>query len=181
MMQRTRIAAMMATVALVSVAACSGSTTAPTGPSTSKVSAQVLSVSPAGGATDVAANTSVVVTFSRPMRAAAGSLMTLHAGTLTGATVAGHGMWSSDSTQFTFSPDSMMAAHSTYVLHMGGGMMDATGDTVDLSRCAQFGGQTATSQMMSGGMMGGGSEMGSGWQTPGAANAYGMVFSFTTH
>lgn len=180
-MRRTQSVAMMVAGALGFLAACSGSSAAPTGPSTTKASAQVLSVSPAGGATDVATTTSVVVTFSRPMRASAAGLMTLHAGTPTGTTVAGHGMWSSDSTQFTFSPDSMMAAHSTYVFHMGGSMMDASGDTVDLSRCAQFGGQTATSQMMSGGMMGGGSEMGSGWHTPGASNSYGMVFSFTTH
>ncbi|MDE3152823.1 MAG: Ig-like domain-containing protein [Gemmatimonadota bacterium] len=160
------------------LAACSGSSASPTAPGNHPVAAQVVSVSPAGGATGVSANSAVVVTFSQPMHASAATYMSLHQGTVAGAVVPAHGMWSPDSTQFTFSPDSMMAAHSTYAFHMGGGFTDAKGDSLDLSRCAQFGGQAVTSQMMSGGMMGG-SEMGSGWQTPGT-NTYGMMFSFTT-
>ncbi|MDE3151217.1 MAG: Ig-like domain-containing protein [Gemmatimonadota bacterium] len=165
--------------ALSALTACSGSNSSPTSPTGPSVSAQVVSVSPAGGATGVNVNASVVVTFSKPMHATAASFVALHRGTVTGPTVAGHYMWSGDSTMMTFSPDSMMAANATYVLHMGGGMFDAAGDTVSLARCAQFGGQTVTAQMMGGGMMGGG-EMGAGWQTPGSSN-YGMMFSFTTH
>ena len=164
--------------AVLSLTACGGGTATPTGPSSNPVSAQVVSVSPAGGAAAVSTSASVVVTFSRPMHAAAASYLTLHSGSLSGPTVAGRGMWSGDSTQFTFAPDSMMAARATYVLHMGGAMLDAAGDTVSLTRCAQFGGQAATAGMMSGGMMGG-SEMGPGWQTPGT-NTYGMTFTFTT-
>lgn len=177
-MSSTRLSAVTSITAVLSLTACGASTATPTGTSPNPVSAQVVSVSPAGGATAVSTSASVVVTFSRPMHAAAASYLTLHSGSLTGPMVAGRGAWSGDSTQFTFSPDSMMAAHATYVLHMGGAMLDAAGDTVSLSRCAQFGGQAATAGMMGGGMMGG-SEMGPGWQTPGT-NTYGMTFTFTT-
>lgn len=64
------------------------------------------------------------------------------------------------------------------MLHVGGGMTDATGAPVDYGRCGALGGQRATPQMMQGGMMGGGGEMGPGWQ--GRDGSYGMLFTFTT-
>ena len=161
----------------IGLSAC-GASSAPTAPTGPSAAAQVVSVSPAGGAVNVSASGPIVITFSHAMRAGSEMYVSLHEGTATGAAVAGHATWSTDSTRLTFTPNAPLAAHSTYVLHLGGGMMDSGGRTADLSRCPQFGGQAATGQMMSGGMMGG-SEMGAGWQTPGTG-MYGMIFTFTT-
>lgn len=160
------------------LAACGGSSVTSTTPDGPAAAAQVVSVSPVGGAINVSTAGPIVVGFSHGMHAGSEMYVTLHQGTATGTLVAGHAMWSADSTQLTFTPTAALAAHTMYALHIGGNMMDDAGKPADLSKCPQFGGQAATSQMMSGGMMGG-SEMGSGWQTPGG-NTYGMVFTFTT-
>ena len=159
------------------LSACGGSS-ATTARLNQSALTQVVSVSPAGAAVNVSTTGPIMIGFSHVMHAGAEMYVSLHAGTATGAAVTGHATWSADSMHLTFMPTAPLAAHSAYVLHIGGDMMDAAGQAVDLTQCTQFGGQAGTTQMMSGGMMGG-SEMGSGWQTPGT-NTYGMVFTFTT-
>lgn len=179
---RTTIVALAAATA---VAACSSSsnTAAPPGPA---AAAQVVGVSPAGGATGVDPSAPIVITFSYAMPMADDMYVSLHQDSLTGPLVQGTASWSADGTKLTFQPAATLKSKTTYVLHLGGGMKDVNGNTVDLTRCGQFGGQNATGGMMGngGGMMGGNgnggwNEMGQGWQTPGGST-YGMVFSFTT-
>jgi len=164
---------MLAALALTGVA-CSNNTTAPNSAATS-----VVSVSPQGGATNVSTGTSVMATFSRAMRPAMQQYMALHRDSLRGPLVSVTMSWSADSTMLTMMPSAPLAAGTHYVLHMGGGMLDARGDSINYSNCPGFGGQWVTSSMMGGGMMGGGSEMGSGWM--GGNGDYGMEFPFTTN
>ncbi|MHB1863813.1 MAG: Ig-like domain-containing domain [Gemmatimonadaceae bacterium] len=163
-----------AVVVTAAATACGGSAT--TAPATTVT--KLTAVVPAGGATGVDPTAPIVMSFSHAMRAGAQMYVSLHEGTPTGAGVTGTATWSADSMKLTFMPTAPLKSQTTYALHMGGNMMDNRGDTVDVSPGMQFGGQMATSQMMSGGMMGG-TEMGAGWQTPGT-NTYGMVFTFTT-
>ncbi|HET7038577.1 MAG TPA: Ig-like domain-containing protein [Gemmatimonadales bacterium] len=135
----------------------------------------VSSIIPSGGATDVDPSSPVTVMFSGPMQAGMEAYMALHLGAVAGPAVPGAWAWSDGLTRLTFTPADPLEAGTMYVLHMGGGMMDADGDMLDFGHCGDaHGGQWAT-----GGMMGGnGGMMGSGWQH--TNGSYGMVFSFTT-
>lgn len=175
----------MAAVALVSaVAACSGETTAPQ--ATPEPTA-LLSVQPAGGSVDVSVGAQVVVTFDHGIADGMEEYVDLHKGSLSGPAVGGTWVLSTDQTRLTFTPASPLEPATTYVVHIGGGMMDEDGDLVDLEMHGLgMGGAWATGAMMTGGMggmMGGqtgmGGHMGSGWESPTGGN-YGMVFTFTT-
>jgi hypothetical protein len=80
----------------------------------------------------------------------------------------------------TCTPQAPLSARTTYVVHLGGGMMTQSGQPLDY---AQYGPMMG-GQWIMGGMMGGshgGSPwgmMGSGWRN--ANGSYGMAFSFTT-
>ncbi len=163
--------------AAAALVACGGAS--PTAPSPVGSSTRLTAVVPTGGATGVDPSAPIAVSFSHAMHSGAERYVSLHEGTATGTSVSGAATWSADSMMLTFMPNAPLKAQTTYAIHMGGNMMDNRGGAVDVSTGMQFGGQMATSQMMSGGMMGG-TEMGSGWQTPGS-NTYGMVFTFTTH
>ncbi len=88
--------------------------------------------------------------------------------------------WSPDRTTLTCRPSSPLAHHTTYDIHLGGGMMSAAGGAVDYTTYGPgMGGQWIMGGMMSrthGGMAWG--MMGSGWRN--ANGSYGMVFTFTT-
>jgi len=115
----------------------------------------------------------------------------LHEGPVTGPEVAGTWARSTDGMTLTFTPDAPLKPATMYTIHIGGGMMDEDGHTVDLDMHGMdMGGEWATESMMTGGMgsgmggmggMGGqpGTHMGQGWQDP-SNGTYGMVFSFTT-
>lgn len=155
------------------VAACSANPAAPV------TRTDVVSVVPAGGSTGVSTGASMTVTFSSPMRAGMEVYAALHQGTVTGPVVPGSWMWSGDRTHLTFTPAMPLQAHTTYTLHMGGGMLDANGAPVDYQSCVdRMGGAWATPTMMGGGMMGDSTMMGPGWQ--GTNGMYGMTFTFTT-
>lgn len=142
----------------------------------------LLSVIPSGGTTSVAVGADVVITFNHGMPDAMENYVDLHEGTVTGPEVAGVWSMSSDHMVMTFTPGSAWKPATTYVIHMGGGMMDENGDTVDLEMHGfGMGGQWATQSMMTVGMMGGqtSSHMGAGWAGP-SNGVYGMVFTFTT-
>jgi len=101
-------------------------------------------------------------------------------GDLSGAEVAMTCAWSADRTLLTCTPGSPLAVHTTYAIHLGGGMMSAGGTAVDYTTYGPgMGGQWIMGGMMTGthgGMAWG--MMGNGWQN--ANGSYGMVFSFTT-
>jgi hypothetical protein len=83
----------------------------------------------------------------------------------------------------TFTPEQPLAPATDYTIHLGGGMMDAEGNPVDMGTHGEMmGGMWAgESMMMGGGMMGGGTHehMGEGWENP-ENGSYGMIFTFTT-
>lgn len=172
MRHRSRVLA--AALALAGAGCGGSSTTAPPA-----ATAAIVAVIPAGGSTGVDPAAPITIAFSHAMMASAQMLVTLHVGSIAGPLVAGTTSWSATRDTLTFTPAAPLAPHTTYVLHVGGGMTDATGAPVDYGRCGALGGQSATPQMMQGGMMGGqGGEMGPGWQ--GRDGNYGMVFTFTT-
>ena len=166
---------------LVASLACSG---AATGPASTSAVTVLVSVTPAGGATSVAPSAPIVITFSHAMGSGMEMYVSLHEGDVTGATVLGVAMWSSDRTTLTFTPTASLKSGTAYTLHVGGGMTDADGHPIDMTAHGMMGGQWASGSMMNGGgMMGGGGpmsgqEMGPGWM--GSNGMYGMVFHFTT-
>lgn len=173
-----KLAALVGVTAVA--AACSESTTSPqvTEP------AALLSVQPVGGALDVSIGAEVVVTFDHDLADGMEAYAALHEGAVTGPEVPGTWSMSEDHTVLTFAPSVPLEPATTYVIHIGGGMMDADGNHVDLEmHGASMGGQWATQSMMTNGMGGmggqGGDHMGAGWQDP-SNGTYGMVFSFTT-
>lgn len=138
----------------------------------------VASVTPAGGSVAVPTNATMTVTFSGPMGSGMEMYAAVHQGSVTGPVVPGSWMWSADHMQLTFTPTMPLQAHTGYTMHLGGGMLDASGEPVDYQSCVdRMGGAWATAAMMGGGMMGG-SMMGPGWE--GANGMYGMTFAFTT-
>jgi sorbitol-specific phosphotransferase system component IIA len=178
---RTVLKTRMAALAVLSVAvatACSNSSAEPT----ALDPAALLSVVPVGGTLNVSVGTDVVITFNHAMPDEMMDYMDLHEGTVTGPEVDGAWSLSDDHMVITFAPASALKPATTYVIHVGGDMMDEDGDHVDLEMHGLgMGGQWATQSMMSGGMMGGqtGSHMGSGWLDP-DYGTYGMIFTFTT-
>ena len=141
----------------------------------SELGTQLLSVSPRGGATGVAATSDIMLSFNRPMMTGMEQYLALHQGGVTGATMPMNCGWSADRMTLTCRSNQALAPGSRYTIHMGGGMMDADGQRVGMGRYGMgMGGQWAT-----GGMMGGQSSMmGTGWAC--GNGSYGMVFEFTT-
>jgi hypothetical protein len=141
--------------------------------------AAFMSVSPMGGATGMAVGSPITFRFSGAMGAGMEQYVDLHMGDLSGAEVPMTCAWSTDRTQLTCTPGSPLAAHTTYAIHLGGGMMSAGGAAVDYAAGLGMGGQWIMGGMMTsshGGMPWG--MMGSGWHN--ANGSYGMVFTFTT-
>ncbi|MDP2480079.1 MAG: Ig-like domain-containing protein [Candidatus Palauibacterales bacterium] len=171
-------------LATVVMAGCSGA-----GVSAPPASTLLLNVAPAGGSSGVSVDTTITITFNHPMNPAMSRYASVHEGDISGPVVDGSWSWSVDTTILTFTPASALKAATTYVIHLGGGMMDAEGDPVDMSQYGPgCGGQTATAGMMGGGGGSGGmgpgmgsgmgSEMGQGWE--GSDGTYGMIFTFMT-
>lgn len=155
--------------ALVLAAGC-GSNMMDAGPA-----AQLVSVSPRGGAADVTVSADIVLTFNQGMMAGMEQFMMLHQGGVTGPTAAMTCSWSDGQRMLTCRPGQPLAAGTRYTIHVGGGMMDASGLSVGMDRYGMgMGGQRVT-----GGMMGGqAGMMGSGWMQ--VDGSYGMMFEFTT-
>ena len=163
--------------------ACSGgASTAPTtdNPTPSPSATALVAMSPDGGATGVSPSVTMTMQFSGPMTAGMEQYVDLHIGDLSGAVVPMSCGWSGDRTLLTCTPAVPLAAHTTYAIHLGGGMMSAGGVAVDYTTYGPgMGGQWIMGGMMTGthGGMGWGM-MGSGWRN--ANGSYGMVFTFTT-
>ncbi len=166
----------------IGATACAKDTTAPV-----QAPTQLLSVVPQGGATNVDPTQPVTVTFNHPLAEQMAEYASLHEGDVTGPEVSGMWALQQGDSVLVFTPDQALKRATQYTIHLGGGMMDATGNNVGFDLYgSMMGGEWATDGMMMGGsgmggMMGGGGqhpEMGDGWQ--GSNGMYGMVFSFTT-
>jgi Bacterial Ig-like domain len=170
-------------IVILGTTACSDTGT---NPNEDQEFAALLSILPTPGSLDVEVGATVVVTFDHAIAAGMGAYAALHEGTLTGPEVEGTWALSEARTELIFTPAEELKPSTTYVIHLGGGMMDEDGNPVDLEEHGMgMGGQWATEQMLAGGMgmgqMGGqgGGMMGEGW-AHGSNGTYGMVFTFTT-
>lgn len=173
-------AAGLAMIAAAVTGACSDEAT---GPDFREPTA-LLSVQPAGGTVGVEVGTDVVVRFDHAIAEGMERYASLHEGSVVGPEVPGAWTRSADGATLTFSPAAPLKPATTYVIHLGGGMMDEDGEGVDLGMHGlDMGGQWATGSMMTGGMgsgmTGSATHMGAGWQHP-SNGSYGMVFAFTT-
>ncbi len=168
-------------LAAVAAAACGSGHSQMTGPATGPTMGTALTgVSPTEGATAVALNASITLHFGGAMAAGMEQYMDLHMGDLSGPTVPMNCSWSGDRQTLTCTPRSPLKPHTTYAIHMGGGMMSANGVMIDYSQGLALGGQWIMGGMMSGthgGGMGWGM-MGGDWRNPNGS--YGMMFTFTT-
>ena len=140
----------------------------------------LVSVTPAAGATGVAVGTPITLRFSGGMGAGMEQWVDLHRGDLSGEQVDLVCGWSGDRILLTCTLVLPLAPHTTYTIHLGGGMRSAEGVAVDYTAHGPgLGGQWVMGGMMTGshgGMAWG--TMGSGWRN--ANGSYGMVFTFTT-
>ena len=178
---------------LVGLSACSGDgPTAPDGPSDpgeppTAEETVLLSVAPEGGSRGVGVDTVITVEFSHSMDRSMSEYADVHEGEVTGPEVAGTWEWLEDDTVLRFTPDGLLEPATDYVVHLGGDMMDADGEHVNMDEHGlQMGGEWATDDMMMGGGMGGGmgnmdpsEHMGGNWDHP-SNGSHGMIFTFTT-
>lgn len=140
-----------------------------------ELATQLLSVSPRGGTTNVVTSSDIVLTFDQPMMAGMEQYLALHQGAVTGATMPMGCNWSNAQRTLTCRSSQPLASATRYVIHMGGGMMDANGLRVGMeSSGVGMGGQWVGSGMMTGQA----SMMGNGWKH--TNGSYGMAFEFTT-
>jgi hypothetical protein len=182
-MKRTTAAlALISGLAFLATGCGSGADTSMMSPSPtgSQTGGTLMSVTPQGGATGVAGSTSMVLRFSGAMGSGMEQYVDMHMGDLSGATMPMNCVWSGDRTTLTCTPQGSLSPHTTYVMHLGGGMTTQTGQAVD---CTQYG-PSMGGQWIQGGMMGS-SHAGSAWTMMGsnwhnANGSYGMAFTFTT-
>ena len=151
------------------------------GPSAMGTGATFMSVSPQGGATGVSASAPIVFRFGVAMSAGMEQYVDLHLGDLGGPTVPMNCGWSGDRTTLTCTPQGPLSSRTTYVVHLGGGMLTQAGQPLDYAQHGPMMG----GQWIMGGMLGGGSHAGGSWGTMGpnwrnANGSYGMAFGFTT-
>jgi hypothetical protein len=143
-------------------------------------SAAFVSVTPPGGSAGVPTSPSFTMRFGAPMAAAMEQYVDLHLHDISGPVVPIDCVFSPDRLTLTCAPTGPLDARTTYVLHLGGGMMTAAGQLIDYG----LHGPGMGGQWLTGGMMGpnhGGHSwgmMGPGWR--GANGGYGMEFPFTT-
>jgi hypothetical protein len=170
------ITGVIAIVALAGIYACSAS-----GPTAVDANAEValLSVSPAGGATNVKPGAPVTIEFDHPMAQGQEAFCALHEDGLDGPLVLGRWDWSEDHRRLTFTPDHALERGHEYTLHVGGGMQCQHGHPMSFEQHGQaLGGSWVEEGMFGpgGGMMGS-DHMADGWRH--RNGMYGMMFSFS--
>ena len=159
-------------LAAAALAACSSGGSVLDADGAARVALQT--VSPSNGAAGVSITMPMAMRFSGPLGSGMERYVVVHEGSVTGPVVAGRWSWSDDRRTLTFTPDVPLKPRTTYVIHMGGGMLGQNGMPVNYASCAGLGGSAVP-----GGMMGrGAGMMGPGWQ--GSDGGYGMTFTFTT-
>ena len=173
MLRQHRVLRLITCSVVLAASACTESN-APTSPATT-----LTVVSPAGGATNVAVASPIVLTFSGPMGQGMEAYMDVHAGTTAAATMAMTCTWSVDRTALicTHAP---MTSGTMYTIHVGGGMMDADDMPIGMGDMINQMGGMWLQPGMNGGMHAGQpmNMMGAGWM--GTNGNYGMIFTFTT-
>lgn len=146
----------------------------------SQARASLISVAPSGGATGVAGSTSLMFRFNAAMGSGMEQYVDLHMGDVAGPTMPMNCGWSADRTTLTCAPQGPLSPRTTYVMHLGGGLMTQGGQPVD---CGQYG-PALGGQWIMGGMMTGShagvawTMMGTNWRN--ANGSQGMAFVFTT-
>ena len=174
--------AMICSVAFLCVG-CGGNDGNMMGPSAvgmGSTGATLISITPRGGATGVPVSSQVALRFGAAMGTGMEQYVDLHMDDLAGPIVPMNCGWSVDRTTLNCRLQGPLYPRSTYVVHVGGGMMTQTGQLLDYTQYGPMMG----GQWIMGGMMGGGhgghpwGMMGSGWHNPNGS--YGMVFPFTT-
>ena len=162
---------------------CGGNSGNMMGPSpvgTGSASATFMSVTPQGGTTGMPVTSQVGLRFGASMGVGMEQYVDLHMGDLAGPTVPMSCGWSADRATLTCTPQVPLSPRTTYVVHIGGGMMTQAGQILDYTQYGPMMG----GQWIMGGMMGsshGGDPwgmMGPGWHNPNGS--YGMAFTFTT-
>ena len=124
---RSQFSRLVACSAFLVAIGCSSSDNAP-----NQTTTTLTLVSPAGGATNVDPAAPVRLTFSGPMAQGMENYVDLHQGTAADATMPMTCVWSADRTTLTCTHAAPLAAGSTYTIHVGGGMMDANGHSIDM-------------------------------------------------
>lgn len=164
-------------------AGCGSRSEAPMmGPSgvSSQTRATFMSIAPQGGAMGVSGSVSMVLRFNAAMGSGMEQYVDLHMGGVAGPTMPMNCSWSTDRTTLTCTPRNPLAPGTTYVTHLGGGLMTQSGQYLD---CAQygpmFGGQWIMGGMMTGSHAGiAWTMMGPNWRNTNGSQ--GMAFAFTT-
>ena len=182
MKQTTAAFALIFGLAFLATGCGGGSSATMMGPSApgSQTGATLMSVTPQGGSTGVSGSTSMVFRFNGAMGSGMEQYVDMHMGDLSGAIMPMNCAWSGDRTTLTCTPQGPLSPHTTYVMHLGGGMRTQAGQGVD---CNQYG-PSMGGQWIMGGMMGSShagaawTMMGSNWHN--ANGSYGMAFTFTT-
>jgi hypothetical protein len=182
----SRIVYCLVSVAALATGACGDgnqgpvSMAGPSGMGTQGDASAFMSIVPAGTSTGVSTSTSITVQFGGTMAAGMEQYVDLHVGSVEGPTVPMGCSWSAERTTLTCHPAAALDPHTTYMVHLGGGMTTQAGARVDYGHHGpMMGGYWVT-----GGMMGGNhaghpwGAMGPGWHD--AHDGYGMAFPFTT-
>jgi len=169
----------VAVLATISCGGDDGMMTGPTRMGGGSNRAQLMAVSPQGGAAGVATSSPIVVQFGVAMGAGMEQYIDLHLGDLSGPLVPMSCSWSGDRTTLTCRPETSLRPHTTYVVHVGGGLMSLDGRHIDDSQFgSMMGGHWIMGGMISGSHAGAPwAALGPGWRND---NSYGMEFSFST-
>src|SRR3970282_1833762 len=115
----------------------------------------------------VSTSAPIVFRFGVTMGTGMEQYVDLHMGDLAGPTVPMNCGWSGDRTTLTCTPQGPLASRTTYVAHLGGGMMTQAGQPLDYGQYGPvMGGQWITGGMMGGSHPGGSwGVMGPRWRT----------------
>jgi len=142
--------------------------------------ASFLAVVPQGGMLGVSPTTPLSFRFGGPMAIGMERYFDLHLGGIDGPVVSMSCGWSGDRTTLTCTPAAPLQSRSSYTIHMGGGITDASGHPPGFDAYGPvMGGRWVMGGMMNvthGGM--GWGMIGTQWRH--ANGSYGMVFTFTT-
>lgn len=172
-------------VFVLGLTACSDA--GPAAPDPASEGTVLRSVVPTGGSVDVGVDTFITVEFSHRMDPAMSGYADVHEGALAGPLVPGIWEWLGNHDVLRFTPSERLESATSYVIHVGGGMVDADGELVDLQLHGDsMGGEWATDGMMGGDAGGSGTghmasteHMGDDWDHP-FNGSHGMIFTFTT-
>jgi hypothetical protein len=139
--------------------------------------AALLSVSPRGNSTNVDPNARIRLEFQHEMQDGMEQLCVLYRGGLDGEEVPGNWEWSEEHHVLRFTPHHPLHHDAEYTLHVGGGMIDAHGHTMNFDEHGHdMGGHWIDDDMLSHHDDHG--HMHDGWQHH--DGHYGMAFPFRT-